>query len=92
MARACGTFRGQVRCVQVVGRSEGKEHLEDLGLDGRAILKWIFKKRDGGMNWIDLSQDRESWGGDLVDGVKFGGFIDYLSTYETMKKDCAPWT
>jgi hypothetical protein len=25
----------------------------------RIILKWIFKKWDGGMNWIELAQDRD---------------------------------
>ena len=32
----------------LVGRPEGKGHLEDLGIDGRIILKWVFKESDGG--------------------------------------------
>jgi hypothetical protein len=35
--------------------------LEDLGLDGRTVLKCIFKKLFGmGMDWIVLAQDRNS--------------------------------
>jgi hypothetical protein len=26
------------------GNLRGRNHFEDLGLDGRIILKWIFKK------------------------------------------------
>jgi hypothetical protein len=37
------------------------DHLEDPGIDGRIILKLIFKKWDGGMDWIELSQDRDMW-------------------------------
>jgi hypothetical protein len=34
----------------------------DPGVDGRIILKWIFKKWDGGgMDWIDMAQDRDRW-------------------------------
>jgi hypothetical protein len=35
------------------------DHLIDLGVDGRIILKRILAKWDGGMNWIELAQDRD---------------------------------
>jgi hypothetical protein len=31
-----------------------RENLENLGVDGRIILKWFFKTRKGSMDWIDL--------------------------------------
>jgi hypothetical protein len=33
--------------------------LEDPGVDGKIILKWIFERLDGGMDWIDLAEDRD---------------------------------
>jgi hypothetical protein len=36
------------------------DHLEDPGVYGR-ILKWIFKKWDGGIDWNELAQDRDRW-------------------------------
>jgi hypothetical protein len=35
------------------------DQLEDPGVDGRIILKWVFEKWVGGMDWIDLAQDRD---------------------------------
>jgi len=35
--------------------------LEDPAVDGREILKWVFKKWEGGMDWIDLAQNRDRW-------------------------------
>jgi hypothetical protein len=34
----------------LVGKSEGKTHLGDLGVDGKAMLKWILMKY-GGIVW-----------------------------------------
>jgi len=35
--------------------------LEDTGVDVTIILKWIFRKCDGGRDWIDLAQNRDRW-------------------------------
>jgi hypothetical protein len=35
--------------------------LEDRGLYGRIILRWIFRKWDGGMDWVDLAQNSDRW-------------------------------
>jgi hypothetical protein len=40
-----------------VGKPKGRRPLENPGVDGKIILKWIFKEWDGG---IDLAQDRNS--------------------------------
>jgi hypothetical protein len=37
------------------------DHLKGPGLDGRIILKWMFERLDGGIDWIDLAQDRNRW-------------------------------
>jgi len=35
--------------------------LENPGFDGRIILQRIFRKWDGGTDWIYLAQDRDRW-------------------------------
>jgi len=40
------------------GRTKGRGSLEDLGVDGRIILKWIFQQWDGqawtGFIWLRI--------------------------------------
>jgi hypothetical protein len=35
--------------------------LGDPEVEGRIVLKWIFKTWDGSMDWIELAQDRNRW-------------------------------
>ena len=38
------------------------DHLEDPGVDGRIILRWIIQEVGcGGTDWINLAQDRDRW-------------------------------
>jgi hypothetical protein len=48
--------RGAYRIL--MGKHERRNHLEELGIDGKIILKWIFEKCDGWTNWIEMAQDR----------------------------------
>jgi hypothetical protein len=43
------------------GNPREEECLEGLSEDGKLILKWIFKKWDVGMDWINLAHDRDRW-------------------------------
>jgi hypothetical protein len=47
--------------------------LGDPGVDGRIILKWIFRTWNWGMEWIELAQDRDRWRA-LVNAVMNPGF------------------
>jgi hypothetical protein len=47
------------------GRLWEGDHFEGPGVDGRIILKWIFEKLDGGMDWTDMAQDSGRWRADV---------------------------
>ena len=48
--------------VGLVGKPKGRDHLENLDLDGRLILKWILKKQSGrgctGFIWLRVGTGR----------------------------------
>jgi hypothetical protein len=54
-------LNGEVRTGFCWGDLRERDHLEDLSVDGRIILKWILRSEMRGMDWIDLAQDRDRW-------------------------------
>jgi len=51
-------YGGEVLTVFWWENLRERDHLQDLGIDGRIILEWIFKKWDGrawaGLIWLRL--------------------------------------
>jgi hypothetical protein len=45
----------------LVGKTEGKNHLEDQGVDGTMGSRWTLGRFVGGVEWIHLAQDRDRW-------------------------------
>ena len=64
MGRACSAYGGEERRIQGFGWGNMRErdHLEDSGVDGRIIFRWIFRKWDVGV-WTGSSWHREMTGG-----------------------------
>jgi hypothetical protein len=64
MGGACSMYGGQQRCILGFwwGNLRKRDNLEDPGLEGRIILRWVFRKWPmGAIELIDLSQDRDRW-------------------------------
>ena len=53
--------RGEVYTAFLWGNLRERDHLEDPGVNERIIIRWIFRNWDGGIDWIDLAQDRDRW-------------------------------
>jgi hypothetical protein len=66
---ACITMaRGEVHTGLRLRNLKDRGRLEGPGVDGSIMLKYAFKKKDGGMDCIDLAQERDWWW-TLVNGV-----------------------
>jgi hypothetical protein len=61
------------RCIGVlVGKHEERRPLGRLKRKWADKKKWIFRKRDGGRDWINLAQNRDGWRALLNAVIKLG--------------------
>jgi hypothetical protein len=62
MGRACSVYGGEKRRIQCFdgGNLTERDHLRDLYVNEKIILRWIFRKWDVGV-WIGSSWLRVWW-------------------------------
>jgi hypothetical protein len=60
IGEACRTHGEMCNASQFLSENlNTKDHLEDLGVDGRIMLQWILKPTEcEGMDWIHLAKDK----------------------------------
>jgi hypothetical protein len=82
LGRACSTYGGigAVHTGFCWGNLRERDHLEDPHIDGRIILRWIFRKRDGdvdlyGSGWGQVVGPCEC-GNEPTSSIKCGEFLD----------------
>jgi len=59
----------RIRWTELVARTEDlrkRDHLEDLVVDGRRLLKWVSEQWKGGGAWTGLIWLRTGTGGGLL--------------------------
>ena len=56
------------------GNLRERDHWADQDVDGRIILRWIFRKCEGGCgDWMELAEDRDRWRALVSTVMNFGG-------------------
>jgi hypothetical protein len=57
MGRTFGTYGRRERCIKRFswGNVRERDHWEDLGVDGKIILRLISRSGMGGTDWIDMT-------------------------------------
>jgi len=58
-------------------------HLKDLGVDGRIVLKRIFKKWDGGIDCIVLAENRDRMVGSCECSNERSDSVNYAGNFLT---------
>jgi hypothetical protein len=73
---------GEVYTGFLWGNLRKTDNLKDPGIDFRIILRWIFRKWDGDMDWIELAEDTDRWrtlekcSNESSGCIKCGEFLD----------------
>jgi hypothetical protein len=69
--REFSTYDGEVHTEFWWGNLRERDNLEDPDIDGRIILRWIFRKREGGGHGLESSGSRfEQVSGNSKHGIE----------------------
>jgi hypothetical protein len=73
-----------------------RNHMQDLVVKGRIILKWNLKKYDcENVDWVDLAQNRVHWlahHDGYLGFMKGGEFLDQPCYCQLLREDSVPCT
>jgi hypothetical protein len=76
----------------------GKNHLEDLDVDGQTLLKLTFMKEWIDMDWVDIGHDKDKWRTFVnaalkpSDSIKCGGISCLAEGLLVNNIGCASWS